>query len=158
MDTNKLYLFIKEALRETYAKLGVNEIDQNQGGFKVLRYDEKDLRYTDSYTGFFKSRGFIVVRQLTIPIWMCSYGGGMKIVDKDLAIETFSFLKQAFLSTESGFDTFRGPHHFQKENWKYQYEQVGDVSEFYGTEHIYKNEKEVFFHRIIGGMIIDLRS
>lgn len=155
-DQEKLYLFIAKALRKTYASLGVEEVSTNLDGFKELHFSEGKLTYKDSYTGFFKSRGFEVVKLQNTPIWMCSYGGGMAKPQKLLAFGTFTFLKKVFLADTQGFKTFRGPQIFSDKNWKYSYSQKGDVTEFQGYEEIHLNSELVFFHHIIGGEILEM--
>lgn len=151
-----LYSFLMKALRNTYATLGVEEVSTNKDGFKELHFSEGELTYKDSYTGFFKSRGFEVVRYQNSPIWMCSYGGGMTKVDKSLAFDTFTFLKKVFLADTGSFKTFRGPHSFEDKDWSYSYSQKGDIVEFQGEEEIHYNNNLVFYHRIIGGEIQDM--
>lgn len=155
-DQEKLYFFIAKALRKTYASLGVEEVSTNSDGFKELHFSEGELVYKDSYTGFFKSRGFEVVRYQNSPIWMCSYGGGMIKSEKTLAFETFTFLKKVFLADTLGFKTFRGPQIFTDKNWKYSYSQKGDINEFQGYEEIHLSNELVFFHHIIGGEIREM--
>lgn len=154
MDSNKLYTFIAKALRETYAKLGVEEVKTNPDGFKELHYREGDLSYKDSYCGFFRSRGFEVVKYKNLPIWMCSYGGGMVEKNLDLAIGTFQFLKKVFLADTQGLQSFRGPKSFSLNDWKYNYTQKGGLEEFFGDEKIYFKDKIIFYHKIIGGKIV----
>ncbi|PIY69263.1 hypothetical protein COY90_01600 [Candidatus Roizmanbacteria bacterium CG_4_10_14_0_8_um_filter_39_9] len=153
IDPETLYLFIIKALRSTYATLGVEEVSSNKDGFKELIFQEGTLSYKDSYSGFFKSRGFEVVSQNGAPIWMSSYGGGMTKHDAKLAFETFTFLKKVFLADTLGFKTFRGPHSFSDGLWDYYYSQEGDITEFHGHEEIYYNHNLVFYHKTIGGEI-----
>ncbi|MBI4973996.1 hypothetical protein HZC27_05275 [Candidatus Roizmanbacteria bacterium] len=155
-DSEKLYLFIAKALRKTYASLGVEEVSMNPDGFKELHFSEGELTYKDSYSGFFKSRGFEVIRFQNSPIWMCSYGGGMIKPDKSLAYKTFTFLKKVFLADTHGFKTLRGPSVFKDQNWEYSYSQKGDLNEFQGYEEIHLNNELVFFHHIIGGEIREM--
>lgn len=153
IDKNRLYDFIKKAGRVTYATSGVESVTYDKNGFKELNFTEGDYSYRDTYTGFFRSRGIEIVTYKNEPVWVASYGGGMLKEDADFALETFHFLKQAFLTDEVDFQTFRGPHHFEHDKWGYKYEQEGDIEEFTGSEEIYFDNKLVFFHRIIGGLI-----
>lgn len=157
MDTKimkeQLYAFIIKAGRSTYATSGVESVNYDKNGFKELLFTENDLTYKDTYTGFFRSRGIEIVSQKNVPIWVASYGGGMMKDDFDFAMQTFNFLKRAFLTDEESFQTFRGPHFLQQDKWKYTYEQMGDITEFHGHEEIYFDNKLVFFHRIIGGLV-----
>jgi hypothetical protein len=153
IDKNRLYDFIKKAGRSTYAASGVESVNYDKNGFKELSFAEGDYSYKDTYTGFFRSRGIEIVTYKNNPVWVASYGGGMLKGDADFALQTFEFLKKAFLTDEVGFQTFRGPHQFEQEKWRYKYDQDGDIEEFSGYEEIYFDNKLVFFHRIIGGLV-----
>lgn len=153
MNINRLYSFIIKAFRSTYATSGVETVSTEKDGFKVLTFKEGDFSYKDSYAGFFRSRGMVVVNFKNQPIWVCSYGGGMLKENEDMAFKTFDFLKKAFLIDEPGFRTFRGPHNLMQNGWAYKYSQEGDIGEFFGYEEIYFQKKIIFFHRIIGGLV-----
>lgn len=154
-DLNQLYAFIQKAGRSTYATSGVDSTSYDESGCKVLKYSEGDYHYTDTYTGFFKSRGQEVVRHNDTPIWIASYGGGMTVEDKELALATFGFLKKAFLTDDAAMQSFRGPRSLKDGDWTYTYQQEGDITEFSGYEEIHHKGKLVFFHRIIGGLVIN---
>ena len=153
MDTKKLFDFIQKAGRSTYATSGADSTSYEEGGFKTLRYTEGDYEYIDTYTGFFRSRGQEIVRLKGQPVWIASYGGGMVEENFDFAMETFGFLKKAFLTDEPQFQTFRGPQSLKEGDWEYKYKQDGDIQEFSGYEEIYFKGKLVFYHRMIGGII-----
>ena len=142
-----------KAFRSTYATSGVESVSMEKDGFKLLTFSEGEYSYKDSYTGFFRSRGMVVVNYQNLPVWTCAYGGGMVEENVGLAFKTFDFLKKAFLTDEQGFRTFRGPHKYISDNWDYKYNQEGDIEEFSGHEEIRLNDKLVFFHRIIGGLV-----
>lgn len=153
MNTQLLFAFIQKAGRETYAASGVESTSYAADGFKTLRFTEGDFEYTDTYTGFYKSRGQEIVRYHDTPVWMASYGGGMTVADPDLAVQTFGFLKQAFLTEDSTFQSFRGPAHLTQGDWSYTYTQEGTIEEFSGYEEIKHKNVLVFLHRIIGGVV-----
>lgn len=145
--------FISKAAKSTYAGGGKPVENPQRPGFIELVYLEGDYSYRDSYSGFYRSRGMEVVRYKNEVVWSSSYGGGMTDGNEELASKTFEFLKKAMSANKEGFDTFRGPHEFKKDDWKYIYKQEGDVLEFSGHEEIYYKNKFVFFHKIIGGII-----
>ena len=153
MNNDQLFAFIQKAGRATYASSGVESTAYDAEGFKTLRYSEGDFEYTDTYTGFYKSRGQEIVRYQDKPVWIASYGGGMTVKDPDFAIQTFGFLKKAFLTEDSSFRSFRGPAHLNSGDWSYTYTQEGMVEEFSGYEEIKHKNELVFFHRIIGGLV-----
>ena len=152
-DLDKLKDFIHKAAAKTYAGGGRPEKNPERKGFIELVYQDGDFSYRDSYTGFTRSRGMEVVRYKGLPIWSSSYGGGMVSGQEHFAKDTFNFLKKAMLSKEPGSDSFRGPTSLIDNDWKYEYQQEGEVEEFKGYEEIYFKGNLVFFHRIIGGEI-----
>ena len=152
-SNKELYEFIDRAGKETYAGGGIPEEEPERSGFIELVYHDGDFLYRDSYTGYYRSRGMEVVRYKGEIVWTSSYGGGMVEGKEDLAHEAFGFLKKAMSADEEGFESFRGPHEFEEQDWKYSFDQEGDVSEFSGYEEIYHKGELVFFHRIIGGIV-----
>ncbi|HZQ29868.1 MAG TPA: DUF5680 domain-containing protein [Patescibacteria group bacterium] len=150
---DSLFSFINKAGKATWAGDG-KEIEAERKDFHEFEYKEGKFYYRDSYVGNFKSRGMEVVRHNDKPVWSALYGGGMITGKEDIADHTFNFLKKAMSADEENFQSFRGPHSFTYGDWKYSYAQEGAVEEFSGYEKIYYKNELVFFHRIIGGMII----
>jgi len=148
-----LYEFIVKASAATYAGGAKPEKRPERSGFLELVFREGDFYYRDSYTGFCRSRGMEVVRFKGKPIWSSSYGGGMVKGKEKLAEKTFNFLKTAMLAKDISFQSFRGPKLLKEGDWKYQYQQSGNVEEFSGYEKIFYKNQLVFFHKIIGGEI-----
>lgn len=151
----ELFSFIDKAGKATYAGGGEEVKTPERPGFTEYEYTDGDFHYRDSYTGWFRSRGMEVVRYKGIPVWVCEYGGGMMEGKKDISHDTFEFLKKAMSVDESGFDSLRGPREFTDGDWKYTYAQNGDVFELWGYEEISYKGEVVFFHRTIGGIVID---
>ncbi len=151
-----LHAFIARASKATYAS-GDGKTKSQRKGFIELEYSEADWCYRDSYTGFLRSWGQEVVWYKNKPIWTCLYGGGMSkaVMNAVSAIETFTFLKMAFLAggKESTFQP-RGPHDFVKDSWSYHCEYDGDITKFNGQEYIRKDKTVVFTHSFIGGLVI----
>lgn len=146
----ELYKFLDKAGKATYAG-GGKEVEPERKDFHELEYRDGDFYYRDSYAGHYRSRGMEIVRYEGKPVWASLYGGGMVEGRENLANQTFEFLKKAMSNEEKGFESLRGPHEFLDGDWKYSYEQSGDVYEFNGYEEIYYKDELVFFHRIIGG-------
>jgi hypothetical protein len=149
---DRLFAFIKEAGAKTYAGMGKREENPERPGFIELVYAQGDWFYRDSYTGFLRSRGMEVVRFQDKPVWSSQYGGGMVEDDRSLARSTFDFLKKV-LSAEPGFRSFRGPEVMKLGEWEYRYSQEGSVEEFKGYEEISYQNKKLFYHHIMGGII-----
>ena len=91
------------------------------------------------------------------PRWVQSYGGGMEGVyaeDRDLAAETFVFLKQALTSGDKQrqFQP-RGPQRLESGVWCYRASWEGDIRCFAGDEAISRDGEQVFTHDFIGGLL-----
>lgn len=129
-----------------------------RAGFFEIVAKEGEWEYRDSFVGHIRSRGMEVVRYKGQPVWTSAYGGGMTKGQEGLADQTFEFLKQAVQSKSENSDSFRGPEIFKNGNWIYSYRQEGDVEEFNGYEEIQYNGQVVFFHKIIGGTVLNSDS
>lgn len=153
----ELHRFFLNASKATYATGGGLTDNVERPGFMELVYDEGDFSYRDSYTGYYKSRGMELVRYKSTPVWSSLYGGGMIHGKEQLAGNTFNILKKAFFNkSKAHFISFRGPELLEEGDWKYAYKQDGSIEEFSGYEEIKYKDETVFFHRIIGGIIIHL--
>jgi len=151
---DQLFRFVDKAGKSTYPTLGVETVSPGKSGFKELTFSEGDFSYTDSYSGYYRSRGTELVRFKNQPVWMQLYGGGMVEGKESIAEMTFTFLKKAFLADEDNFKSFRGPHRLRDGDWLYTYQQDGNIFEFWGYEEISYKSELVFFHRTIGGIIL----
>lgn len=150
----ELYNFLKKAGAATYAGGGLYEKEPERSGFYELVYEEGNYHYRDSYTGHFRSWGSELVRLDEKPVWNTLYGGGMVKGQESLTRDTFKFLKTCFKHSDNRKMLFRGPEYLRLGDWRYYYEQVGDIEEFHGYERILHGKTTVFTHRIIGGKII----
>lgn len=148
-----LYAFIKKAGDNTYAGGGRYEENPEREGFRELVYEDGDYYYRDSFTGWIKSWGTEIVRYKGQPVWNTLYGGGMVEGKEDLSRETFKFLKTALSAEDPKLLLFRGPKQMRLGDWRYHYEQEGDIKEFHGEEKITYQKQTVFTHRIIGGIV-----
>lgn len=151
----ELLVFLDKAGKATYAGGGKYEEHPERLGFSELVYTEGDLSYRDSYTGYVRSWGEEIVRYQNRPIWISLYGGGMTAGHEALANETFEFLKKALSVKEEGMFSPRGPKILEDGVWKHTYIQEGDYDNFSGYQEIYYKGELVFWHRIIGGLVID---
>lgn len=157
INSSDLYNFIKKASHQTWAGGGQYEEVVERSDHKELLFKDKgkDLEYRDSFVGYTRSHGSEVVRYKDKPIWATGYRGGMVEGFEKLADDTFEFLKKAMTIKEEGFNSFRGPHEMLKGDWKYEYKQEGDLKEFFGSEKIYHKDTLVFYHRIVGGLVVE---
>lgn len=154
IDLQKLTQFHKRASESTYAGNG-KYVEPQRPGFNELIYEENDLKYRDSYCGFFQSWGEEVIWQNNEVIWTCLYGGGMKNKfhgDKEFASQTFEFLKKAMKAKEESFSP-RGPKYFKDEDYEYSAYWSGDISNYSGNEKILYKGEIVFTHTFFGGLV-----
>lgn len=150
-----LYAFIKKASNDTYAGGGLYEKNPERAGYKELIFEEGDYHYRDSYTGYLRSWGSEIVRYRGVPVWNTLYGGGMIEGCEHLARKTFKFLKTALTAEDPKLQLFRGPRQMRVGDWRYYYNQQGDLEQFKGSEKITYQNQPVFTHEIIGGRIKD---
>ena len=157
MDFTKEQLleFLDRAGKATYAGGGKYEEHPERLGFNELVYQEDEFSYRDSYTGYIRSWGEEIVRFHNKPVWTSLYGGGMTEGNEALSDMTFAFLKKALNTKEEGVFSPRGPKVLEDGDWKHTYEQKGDYDNFSGYQEIFYKGKLVFWHHIIGGLVID---
>jgi len=158
MDQQKLLQMIAfhgNAAKATYAGSSGQTTSQRQD-FIELEYKEGDFYYRDSYTGFLRSWGQEVIYLNDNAVWTNIYGGGMEseYMSHDFALQTFAFLKTALSSKVKDAFYPRGPDSFHQEKWNYNCAWQGNLTDFSGSEFITYEDKTVFRHQFIGGLII----
>lgn len=150
-----LFTFVDIAGKSTYAA-GLPPLKKSERkDFFEYVFTQGDWDYKDSYVGHTKSAGQEIVRYKNEVIWNNSYCGGMTEGNYDLANVTFTFLKEALSQDDNTFNSLRGPKHFKKNVWEYRYSQDGTIEDYYGLEQIFYEGELVFFHRAIGGTVIN---
>lgn len=154
-NNDQLTSFIHRATAATYAGGGSYEKIPERPGFLELVFEEGDWHYRDSYTGFYRSSGSEVVRYQNQIVWVSNYCGGMAHGAENFAGQTFDFLKKAMLAKPSDKQSFRGPDLLEDGDWRYIYQQKGDVLSFSGYEEISTAGRTIFTHEIIGGVVVD---
>lgn len=159
MDEQKLLRMIAfhgNAAKATYAG-NSGKIESQRRGFIELEYKDDNFYYRDSYTGFLRSWGQEVIYLGDQAVWTNIYGGGMEpeYMSRDFALQTFSFLKAALSSKVDGSFYPRGPNSFCHDKWCYSCAWQGDMTNFSGKEYITYEDKTVFRHQFIGGLIVD---
>ena len=153
LNLNKLYQFLKKASQSTWASNGENLDTPERKDFSELDFQEGDWFYKDSFAGSMRSWGTELIRFQGKPVWNCVYGGGMVDGKDSMADETYVFLKGALKLPHETLQSARGPETFEKGDWRYVYQQDGDISLFNGYEEIFYKDELVHFYRTLGGMI-----
>ncbi len=153
-SSQNLFDFIDLAGKSTYASNMPPLENSERKDFIEYAFQKGEWSYLDSFTGHTKSAGQEIVRYKNEIVWANAYCGGMTEGNETLAASTFDFLKTALSQEETGFQSLRGPSSFAQGEWKYQYAQDGNITNFSGYEEIFYEGKLVFFHRAIGGTVI----
>lgn len=160
MNLKALNDFLGKAALNTYAG-GGKRLKTEKLGFINMEYRDGDYYYRDSFAGYLASHGQEIVWYKDKPVWMCSYGGGMrnsKVDDADFATETFEFLKKAMRTGEISKDfQLRGPKNLKDGEWEYTNDCSGDITSLRGHEEILYKGELVFVHDYFGGVLKDGR-
>lgn len=149
--------FISEASANCYLGDFQKAETQERPGFFEMEYSKGEMRYRDSFVGYYRSTGQEIVRYNDIPIWATNYNGGVideYIGNKEFFKELELFLRTALAESDSDDYAPRGPKLFVQGDWEYQCTWEGDITAFSGVEHIYFKNEEVFYHNFFGGIII----
>ena len=142
LDDSKLISFLMKAKRNTYAAKGA-EIQSTRPKSHDLSFQEGDYLYIDTYLGGERFSGEEAVWEKGIPIYAMNYTG--RVLSKDFSGD---FLKAALLLVPEDMP-YRGPKHFQENEYLYTLKVAGDIHWFQGYEEIYyKNSLvyECYFH------------
>ncbi len=153
-----LFAFVDLAGKSTYAAGKPPLKNSERKDFIEWEFTQGKWSYQDSYAGHVKSTGQEIVRYDGKIVWANSYCGGMTEGNEPRADKTFDFLKLAISQDELTFQSLRGPTQFTQGDWLYRYTQEGDIINYRGHEEILYKGVVVFFHRIIGGIVIHKQS
>jgi len=149
--------FIVEANKNTWAA-DKGKVTPQRPGCKELDYERGDWHLRDSYTGYFRAPGMMIVYYKNQPTWTMAYGGsGMEDNKYGITGETFGFLKEALMRVTPELP-YRGPKKFKVGEWEYKLKVDGDLADFDGKEVIFKNKELVFSQLIFGGVVINKDS
>lgn len=148
MNLNK---FLVKAKRSTYANGGESEKKILKDKSRELFFEEDDFRYRDRYFGHDPFMGEEIVWEKNKIVWGMNYYGKI-ILNNISSKKIYEFLKDALKRVTTNMP-FRGPKKFQKEEFTYINEVIGDFSNFSGEEIIYYKKKKIYFLQYHGGLI-----
>ncbi len=150
LDKDSLKEFVYKASQATYAS-GDESIKQKQvDGSTTIVFKDGDYGYHDNYFGGEPYGGREVVFLKNKPIWMMVYYGLVhKVVETK---EVYPFLVESLSNTTISMP-YRGPIIYQKNNFKYTNDFVGDVENFSGTEKIFEDNICIYEAKYMGGLI-----
>lgn len=150
MDLDGLREFILEASRATYASGDESIKKKEADGSTTIQFGKGPYRYHDNYFGGEPYGGREVVFVEGKPIWMMVYYG---LVHNNIpAKQVYPFLMES-LSQATIDMPYRGPAHYQREEYRYENLLRGDVNNFSGTERIYQEEVCIYEASYLGGLV-----
>ncbi len=152
---DKLYDFLIEAKKQTYANANIEKVQSSRSGSKDYEYKHDNMTYHDTYFGGTNFMGEEVVYiDDETPLWGMNYYG--VTLDKGLTEEAVDkALRPALMLVgQDGILPVRGPKEYINGEYKYTFDVDGDLEYFTGTETIYKNDKPVYVLKCHGGKII----
>ncbi|WP_010276110.1 DUF5680 domain-containing protein [Paenibacillus senegalensis] len=147
--------FLVEAKRSTYASQGDDaSVQPLLNGSKQLEYRSGDYFYRDIYFGSAFFIGQETVEFENRPIWSMVYSGGVIIPNAnwDITGPIYGFLRQALKLVDTK-SIYRGPNHFESDNYILKNEYEGTLDCFYGKEIILIDGQKVYELQYNGGVV-----
>jgi hypothetical protein len=147
--------FLVEAKRSTYASQGDDaSVQPLLNGSKQLEYRSGDYFYRDIYFGSAFFIGQETVEFENHPIWSMVYSGGVIIPNAswDIIAPIYGFLRQALRLVDTN-SIYRGPNHYEENNYIFKNEYEGTLEDFHGKEIILLDGQKVYELRYNGGII-----
>lgn len=143
--------FLFKAKRSTFAGKGKRTVTRM--GYKKYSYRERNWKYIDIYYGSLKDIGQEIVWYKQKPFWGMNYFGGTTI-NKELE-GIFDFLKECLYNLHLEFP-IRGPSIWIHHPFLYVNLHRGDITNFKGTEYIFKKTQLIYTKLYHGGIIKNL--
>jgi len=151
MSKEQLLKFIAEAHKAGYAAGEAANKVKEKDGSTTITFQKDSWKYHDNYFGGEPYGGRETVFYEDSPVWMMVYYGRV-----DRSVEDFEgvyTLLQKVLKLAPEDNPYRGPKEFKEGEFEYKNSWRGDIEEFSGKEFIYKNQKEVYRAKYIGGFV-----
>lgn len=152
---NKLYNFLVEAKKQTYANANVEKVSSSRVGSHDYHYQGDEMVYHDTYFGGTKFMGEeVVYLNDETPIWGMNYYG--VTLDESLSEEAMDkALRPALMLVGDDEEVIpvRGPHIYKNGEYEYSFSVNGDLNYFEGVETIHKGETKIYELKCHGGLI-----
>ena len=151
---DKLYEFLKDAKKQTYANENVKKIESSRNGSHDYEYSNGNMIYHDTYFGGVRFMGEEVVYDNSdTPMWGMNYYG--ITLDSSLSEEAVDkALRPALMKVgEDNVLPVRGPKEYLNGEYRYTFDVSGNLDCFVGQETIYKNDNKVYVLKCHGGTI-----
>lgn len=133
--------FLIKAKENTYADGMKYKVSSTSPNSIDYHYEENDYIYHDTYFGSKEFYGEEIVYIKSLPIWHMKYKGGL--LNGETTDIYNKVLKPALKKIDNELP-LRGPKIFMVGNYKYTFESIGTIENFYGIEKIYKKDKLVY--------------
>lgn len=147
--------FLIEAKIQTYANENVEKVDSSRQNSIDYEYKNETMTYHDTYFGGTNFMGEeIIYTNEGLPIWGMNYYG--RLLDDSLTEEAMDkALRPALMLVGQSQDVLplRGPKEYVNNEYKYTFDSNGTLSNFEGTENIYKNDIKIYELKCHGGSI-----
>lgn len=151
----KLYYFLIEAKKQTYANANVKKTNSSREGSHDYDYRNGEMTYHDTYFGGTKFMGEeVVYYNQTTPIWGMNYYG--ITLDDSISEEAMDkALRPALMMVGEDKDVIpvRGPRKYVNGDYEYNFSVSGNLENFEGVETIYKDDVKVYELKCHGGVI-----
>ncbi|MCI5773760.1 MAG: DUF5680 domain-containing protein [Erysipelotrichaceae bacterium] len=147
VEKDELQEFIIKAKRQTYVKK-MNKIASTRPCSHDYCYTEGNYKYFDSFFGSSSFSGQETVYKGDSVCWSLNYYG--KVLKDQF---NGDFLKEALLLVNEK-EPYRGPSLYQKGDFTYTTEVIGDMNSFNGKEKIYYKDMMIYEGFYHGGRII----
>jgi hypothetical protein len=147
--------FLVEAKKSTYASQGDDaSVEPLLNGSKQLEYRSGNYFYRDIYFGSAFFIGQEIVEFESRPMWSMVYSGGVIIPNAsgDIIAPIYRFLRQALKLVDTN-SIYRGPFHYQDNNYIFKNESEGTLDCFHGKEIIILDGQKVYELRYNGGAV-----
>ena len=150
----KLYAFLIDAKKQTYANENVKKQESTRRGSHDYEYSSNGMTYHDTYFGGTNFMGEEVVYESdNTPIWGMNYYG--VTLDSSLSEDAIDKALRPALMQVGNDDTIpvRGIREYVNGDYKYVFNVTGSLDYFEGEESIYKNNKKIYTLKCHGGTI-----
>ncbi len=151
---NKIEKFLIEAKKQTYANELIERVKSTRQNSKDYEYKKGNMIYHDTYFGGTNFIGEEVIYIDNEVYWAMNYYG--VTLDESLGEEAMdNALRPALMNVGKDKNVLpvRGPKEFINGEYKYTFNNTGNINCFSGIERIYKNDKLIYELKCNGGLI-----
>ena len=149
IDLKELHVFLAKA-NLPHAD-GSAQIIREQDGSRTIVYLDGDWSMNDNFFGGEPYGGRQVVFYKNEPVWLCVYYGWVS-KDRKSADDVYDFLREALQYPPDDMP-LRGPKVYKKGSFEYRHQVPEQLSSFESEEIILENSQQVYWAKLVGGLI-----